>query len=45
MSSFWKAKELKNPMVGSKIMTLRSKLMRPTWFLGYLNRFNSNFDP
>ena len=30
MSSFWKAKELENPMVGSKLMALENKLTPPS---------------
>jgi len=45
MSSFQKAKEIKIPMVGSKVMTSGSVLMRFSWFFQYLNSFNSDFNP
>ena len=44
MFSFQNTKEIKIPMVGSKVMTSRSMLMRFSRFSQYLNRFNSNFD-
>ena len=45
MSSFQKAKEIKNPSVGSKVMTLGSVLMCFSQFSQYLNCFNCDFDP
>ena len=45
MCSFWKAKELGNPTVGSKVMALGNELVCFAWFSRYLNRFNSDFDP
>ena len=45
MSSFHKAKELKNPTIWSKVMTSRRVLISFSQFSQHLNRFNSNFDP
>ena len=45
MSSFHKAKEIKNPTVGSKVMTSGSALTHFSQFSQYLNHFNSDFDP
>ena len=45
MSSFHKAKELKNPTIGSKVMTSGRVLISFSQFSQHLNRLNSNFDP
>ena len=45
MSSFQKAKEIKIPMVGLKVMTWGSMLMRISRFSQYPNCFNFDFDP
>ena len=45
MYSFQNAKEIENLTIGLKVMASRSELVRFVWFSGYLNRFNSNFDP
>ena len=45
MSSFQKTKEIKFPMVRSKVMTLGSVLMHFWRFSQYLNHFNSDFNP
>ena len=45
MSSFQKAKEIKNPTVGSKVMTSGSMMMFFSQFSQYLNYFNSDFGP
>ena len=45
MSSFQKVKEIKNPTIGSKVMTSGSMLTRFSQLSQYLNRFNSDFDP
>ena len=45
MCSFWKAKELGNPMVGSKVMASGNELVRFARFSRYLNHFDSDFDP
>ena len=45
MCSFWKAKELGNPMVGSKVMALGNELVHFAQFSRYLNRFDSDFNP
>ena len=45
MSSFHKAKELKNPTIGSKVMTSGRVLISFSQFSQHLNCFNSNFDP
>ena len=42
MSLFQKAKEIKIPIVGSKVMTSRSMLMHFSRFSQHLNGFNSN---
>ena len=45
MSSFKKTKEIKIPIVQSKIMTSGNMLTRFSRFSQYLNCFNSDFDP
>jgi len=45
MSSFQNTKEIENRTVGSKVMTSGSMLTCFVQFSGYLNRFNSDFDP
>ena len=45
MSSFQNTKEIGNSMVESKVMALGSMLTRFARFSGYLNCFNSDFDP
>ena len=45
MSSFQNTKEIGNSTVESKVMALGSMLTRFAWFSGYLNCFNSDFDP
>ena len=45
MYNFQNAKEIEILIVESKVMALRSELVRFVWFSGYLNRFSSNFDP
>ena len=44
MSSFHNTKENEISMVRSKVMASGSVLARCTWFSGYLNRYNSDFN-
>ena len=45
IASYQKTKEIEIPTIGSKVMVLGSKLTCFALFLGYLNHFNSDFDP
>ena len=45
MSSFHNTKEIANLMVRLKVMASGSVLTCFARFSGYLNRFNSNFNP
>ena len=44
MCSFWNTKELENPMIGSKVMALRSEMTHFARFSRYFNCFNFDFN-
>ena len=45
IASYQNTKEIEIPTVGSKVMASRIELTHFAQFSGYLNLFNSNFDP